>query len=260
VSVDDALARPVSSDPPPDPAVPAIAFRGVRRTFGRVVAVDRADLSLDRGQFVGLIGHNGAGKSTLLRMLTGLLQPSEGTVLVDGIDVHAQPREARTRLGAVPERPALYEFLTAREWLEFVAEVRGGADEIDGLLEAMDLSGDADRLIREFSQGMRRKAALAAALLARPPVLVLDESLNGLDPPSSARVKHLLRERVDAGATVLLSTHVVDTVEKVADRVVMLAHGRVVADERTADLPSGGLEELFLERLAQSHRDGRASS
>ena len=104
---------------------PAIAFRGVRRTFGRVVAVDRVDLELPRGRFVGLIGHNGAGKSTLLRMLTGLLQPTEGTVEIDGIDVHARPQQARERMGAVPERPALYEYLTAREWLTFVAEVRG---------------------------------------------------------------------------------------------------------------------------------------
>lgn len=242
------------------PGPPAITFRDVRRTFGRVVAVDRVDLELPRGSFVGLIGHNGAGKSTLLRMLTGLLQPSEGQVLVDGIDVHAEPREARTRLGAVPERPALYTYLTAREWLEFVAEVRGGTDQIDELLQAMDLTGDADRLIREFSQGMRRKAALAAALLGHPPVVVLDESLNGLDPPSSARVKSLLRERVDAGTTVLLSTHVVDTVEKVADRVVMLAHGRVVADEDARTLPPGGLEALFLERLAETHREGRGAS
>ena len=123
----------------------------------------------------------------------------------------------------------------------------------------MDLSGDADRLIREFSQGMRRKAALAAALLGDPAVIVLDESLNGLDPPSAARVKRLLRDRVDAGATVLLSTHVVDTVEKVADRVVMLAHGRVVADEDARTLPSGGLEALFLERLERSRLDGAAS-
>ncbi|MFK7930634.1 MAG: ABC transporter ATP-binding protein [Myxococcota bacterium] len=236
---------------------PAIEFEGVRRTFGRVVAVERVDLSLPSGSFVGLIGHNGAGKSTLLRMLTGLLLPTEGRVRVAGIDVHQEPRKARQVLGAVPERPALYEYLTAREWLNFVAEVRGGAEAIDELLDAMDLSGDADRLIREFSQGMRRKAALAAALLGDPAVLVLDESLNGLDPPSAARVKALLRRRVDAGATVVLSTHVVDTVEKVADRVVMLAHGSVVADERTSDMVSGGLEALFLERLEASHKRGR---
>ena len=124
------------------------------------------------------------------------------------------------------------------------------------VLEAMDLAGDADRLIREFSQGMRRKSALAAALLGDPKVIVLDESLNGLDPPSAARVKALLRARVDAGATVLLSTHVVDTVEKVADRVVMMAHGRVVVDADTSTLPEGGLEALFLEKLEAARAAG----
>ncbi len=236
---------------------PAIAFEGVRRTFGSVVAVDRVDLTLPPGRFVGLIGHNGAGKSTLLRMLTGLLRPTEGVVRLCGVDVHAEPAAARRHLGAVPEEPALYTWLTAREWLDFVARVRGGADAIDDLLEILDLAGDADRLIREFSQGMRRKAALAAALLGDPAVVVLDESLNGLDPPSAARVKRLLRDRVDRGATVLLSTHVVETVEAVADRVIMLAHGRVVADERAADLPPGGLEALFLERLEATRRAGR---
>lgn len=225
---------------------------GVRRRFGRVAAVDGVDLQIEAGSFVGLIGHNGAGKSTLLRMLTGLLRPDQGTIQVAGVDVHADPREARLRLGAVPEQPALYEFLTAREWLTFVAEVRGGLDRVEDLLTTLDLAGDADRLLREFSQGMRRKAALGAALLGDPAVLVLDESLNGLDPPSAAKVKRLLRARVDAGATVILSTHVVDTVERVADRVVMLAHGRIVADQRTADLGPGELESLFLERLAAS--------
>lgn len=244
-------------DPPGGPlSNAAIQFSGVRRAFGRVVAVDHVDLDIAPGEFVGLIGHNGAGKSTLLRMLTGLLRPSEGKVFVDGIDVHASPREARTRIGAVPEQPAVYPWLTAREWLAFVAEVRGGAEAIEGLLEVLDLAGDADRLLREYSQGMRRKSALAAALLGEPKVIVLDESLNGLDPPSAARVKRLLRERVDAGATVLLSTHVVETVEAVADRVVMMAHGRIVVDERADQLPEGGLEQLFLERLEATRLAG----
>lgn len=229
----------------------AVRFEGVRKVFGRVVAVDRVDLTLEPGTFVGLIGHNGAGKSTCLRVLTGLLRPTEGRVLVGGVDVHADPGEARKRFGAVPEEPAVYPWLTAREFLEFVAEVRGGGD-VGAALELTGLGADADRLVREYSQGMRRKTALAAALLGGPEVLVLDEALNGLDPPSAARVKQALRARVDAGATVLLSTHVVETVQAVADRVIMLAHGRVVADARVAELGEGGLERLFLERLAQT--------
>lgn len=229
----------------------AVVFENVRKVYGRVVAVERVDLQIAPGTFVGLIGHNGAGKSTCLRMLVGLLRPTEGRVLIDGIDVQAEPLEARRRFGAVPEEPAVYPYLTAREFLQFVADVRGGGD-VEAALDITGLGPDADRLIREYSQGMRRKTALAAAMLGDPKVLVLDEALNGLDPPSAARVKSALRARVDAGATVILSTHVVETVQAVSDRVIMLAHGSVVADERTADLGAKGLEELFLEKLAQT--------
>lgn len=229
----------------------AIAFEGVRKTFGKHVAVDRVDLSIAAGQFVGLIGHNGAGKSTSLKMLMGTLRPTEGRVLVHGIDTGNDPVAARAVMGAVPEEPAVFDYLTGREFLEFVAEVRGCTGVAEAL-EQVGLTGDADRLTREYSQGMRRKIALAAALISQPKVIVLDEALNGLDPPSAARIKGVLRERVDDGATVLLSTHVVDTVERVADRVVMLAHGRLVADEVVAELPDGGLEALFLDKLAQT--------
>lgn len=239
---------------------PAIAFRGVRKSYGPVQAVKQLDLEIAPGRFVGLIGHNGAGKSTAIKMLTGLVRPTQGRVELAGIDVHRDPQRARQHLGAVPEEPALYTYLTAREHLEFVARVRGVLDPAQ-LEQALTMSGlgpDADRLIREYSQGMRRKTALAAALLGQPPVLVLDEALNGLDPPSAARVKAALRQRVDAGATVLLSTHVLETVERVADRVIMLAHGRVVADEHTADIGRRGLEDLFL-RTLEATRDAGPS-
>ena len=234
----------------------AIQFQGVRKDYGRVRAVDRIDLAIAPGTFVGLIGHNGAGKSTALSMLMGLQRPTEGTVSVCGVDVHAHTRQALSHMGAVPEHPALFEYLSAREMLTFVAEVRGGGD-VEEALEVTGLGADADRLIREYSQGMRRKTALAAALLGKPQVLVLDEAINGLDPPSAARMKAVLRARVDGGTAVLLSTHVVETVEAVADRVVMLAHGSVVADVQTQTLAGGALEALFLERLEATHAAGR---
>ncbi len=230
----------------------AIVFEGVTKTYGKVEAVRGIDLRIDGG-FVGLIGHNGAGKSTCLKMLMGLLRPTSGRISVAGIDVVADPEGARRVIGAVPEEPALYEYLSAREFLEFVAEVRGRGD-VDAALALTGLGTDADRLIREYSQGMRRKTALAAAVLAEPQVLVLDEALNGLDPPSAATVKRALRDVVDRGTTVVLSTHVVETVQAVADRVVMLAHGEIVADEQVADIGNEGLERLFLEKL-EEHRD-----
>ncbi len=228
-----------------------IELRGVRKVYGRAVAVDRIDLTVGPGELVGLIGHNGAGKSTVLKMLAGQLLPTEGVVRVGGIDVRADPAGARRKLGYVPEEPTLYDYLTAREFLEFVVSVRGGGD-IDAALELTGLGADADRLIREYSQGMRRKTALAAAVVSRPPVIVLDEALNGLDPPSAARVKSALRALCDDGLTVLLSTHILETVERVAGRVVMLAHGRVVADEQMADLGAEGLERMFLQRIAET--------
>lgn len=230
---------------------PVIHIAGVRKTYGKGVAVDRIDLSVSPGEFVGLIGHNGAGKTTLLRMLAGQLLPTEGRITIGGVDVVADPGGARRKLGFVPEELALWDYLTAREFLEFVADVRGApASAVAEALDVVDLGEEADRLCREYSQGMRRKTLLAAAILARPPAIVLDEALNGLDPPSAARVKAHLRDLCDQGCAVLLSTHVVETVEKVADRVVLLGGGRVVDDLRTADLPPGGLEALFLERIA----------
>ncbi len=234
----------------------AIRIEGLRKEFGRVVAVERVDLSADPGELVALIGHNGAGKSTTIKVLTGQLLPTEGSVHVGGVDVVADPGRARERMGYVPEEPALYEYLTAREFLELVVALRGGGD-LEMALELTGLGVDADRLIREYSQGMRRKTALAAAVVSSPPVVILDEALNGLDPPSAARVKACLRSLCDQGAAVLLSTHVLETVERLADRVVMLAHGRVVADERVVDLGDQGLEALFLEKIGESLEAGR---
>jgi ABC-2 type transport system ATP-binding protein len=220
-----------------------LSIEDVSKTYGRVKALQGVTFAAGPGEIVGLLGHNGAGKSTLLKLVCGQLAPTAGRVLVDGVDVRRDPDGARARLGIVPEDPSLYEYLTAREFLEFVVDVRGAGSVEDGLAVA-DLDGDADRLIREYSQGMRRRVALAAALVARPPVVILDEALNGLDPPSAARVVALLRTRASEGASIVLSTHVVEIVERVATRVVVLEHGRVVRDVRVADLAAGELAEM----------------
>lgn len=229
----------------------AIQIQGLRKEYGRVVAVEEVSFSVEPGELVALIGHNGAGKSTTIKVLTGQLLPTRGSVHIAGVDVLKDPGEARTKLGYVPEDPRLYDYLTCREFLELVASLRGHAG-VDEALALAGLGADADRLIREYSQGMRRRTALAAAVLGEPPVLVLDEAINGLDPPSANRVKAGLRAHCDRGAAVLLSTHVLDTVERLADRVVMLAHGRVVADERVSEIGEEGLERLFLERIGAS--------
>lgn len=220
---------------------PILELDGVRKTYGRTVALERVDLRVEPGELVGLLGHNGAGKSTLLQLVSGQVLPGEGTIRVAGIDVREDPDGARRRMGVVPETPQLWDYLTAREFLELVRSLRGGGD-LDAALALAGLDGDADRLVREYSQGMRRKTAIAAACLARPPLLVFDEAINGLDPDSAARVKAHLRARCDEGAAVLLSTHVLETVERLADRVVVLHHGRVIHDTPAAGVD---LEALF---------------
>lgn len=210
-------------------STPILVADRLRKVYGRVVAVDEVSLSVEPGTLVGLVGPNGAGKSTTIRMISGQLTPSAGRVTVGGVDVATDPNGARARIGYVPEEPKLYEYLTAREMVSFVAEIRGGGD-VEAALAVAALDEDALRPIQEYSQGMRRKTALACALVSRPPLYVLDEALNGLDPPSAARVTAALRRVCDEGASVILSTHVLDTLEKIADRLVMIADGRVIAD------------------------------
>ena len=212
-----------------------VAVDHLRKQFGRVVAVEDVSFALEPGELVGLVGHNGAGKTTTLKMLTGQLVPTAGAIHVGGIDVGADPGGARTKIGYVPEDPKLYEYLSAREMLEFVIGVRGTGD-LEFGLDVARLGEDAQRLIREYSQGMRRRTALACAMVAKPPVLVLDEALNGLDPPSAGRVGDLLRAAADGGAAVLFSTHVLETLERLADRVIMLVDGRVEMDARASDM------------------------
>ena len=208
----------------------------LRKVFGRVEAVSSISFSIDKGEFVGLVGPNGAGKSTTIKMLTGQLFPSEGKVLICGVDMAVDPNLGRVELGYVPEFPELYSYLSAREMLEFVQEIRGAGD-IEWALEITGLGADADRLIREYSQGMRRKTAIACAMIAKPKVLILDEALNGLDPPSVERVIAALEELRAQGTTILLSTHVLDTLERVATRIIMLKKGTVAFDGSPTEIP-----------------------
>lgn len=225
----------------------AVAVDGLRKEYGKVVAVDQVSFSLKPGEFVGLVGPNGAGKSTTFKMLTGQLLPTSGSARIMGVDVLAEPAAARQHMGIVPEHPKLYAYLSAREMITFAARIRSSdptaepdPDQVQRALQIAGLGDDADRLIHEYSQGMHRKTALACALVAEPPVLLLDEALNGLDPPSAERVLDSLRQRCAAGACVLLSTHVIDTLGRVADRVIVLQQGRV-----SADVPVSQLEQVW---------------
>ena len=209
------------------------------------------------GEMVGLIGPNGAGKSTALRVLTGQLLPDSGTAQLGGHDIGKEPLEARRQLGYVPQDGGVEPFLTGEEVLRFVADLRQvSADPIVGeLLEAFALTGAAGRLTREYSEGMARRLALAAAFLGEPPALVLDESLNGLDPRGARMVREALEKRRQAGAAVLITGHVLETLERMCTRVALLHEGRIVIDmgkEAIAGLGAEGrtLEDVFLEATA----------
>jgi ABC-2 type transport system ATP-binding protein len=222
---------------------PPLETAGLRRTYGRLVALDGLDLTVRRGECVALIGANGSGKSTAVRAIAGLLEPTDGAVRVCGHDPHEEPgaEEARAALALVPDTPLLYDDLTVREHLELVTLSHGIDDRdvharIDALLDRLGLGARADFVPRELSRGMRQKTQLACALVRPAALLVLDEPVVGLDPPSQLLLGELLREAKRGGVAVLLTTHQMAFADGLADRAVMLDEGEVVDEGAWADV------------------------
>jgi len=234
---------------------------GLTRRFGDVTAIEHLSLEVRTGEILGFLGPNGAGKTTTLRVCAGLLPPDAGEVRVDGVSLAAEPLRARARMGLVPDRPFLYDRLTAREFLDFVAalyELPAGEADVraEMLLARLDLGDAVDDLIETYSHGTRQKVAIAAALLHRPRLVMLDEPLTGLDPRASRTLKDLLREHADQGGGVLVSTHLLEVAERLCDRVAILHRGRVVAEGSLSDLRGARhdatLEDVFLELTADA--------
>jgi ABC-2 type transport system ATP-binding protein len=222
---------------------PPLETTGLCRTYGRLVALAELDLTVARGECVALIGANGSGKSTAVRAIAGLLEPTEGSVRVCGHDPHAEPEaeEARAALALVPDTPLLYDDLTVREHLELVTLSHGIDDDdvderIDALLDRLGLGARADFVPRELSRGMRQKTQLACALVRPAALLVLDEPVVGLDPPSQLLLGELLREAKGSGVAVLLTTHQMAFADGLADRAVVLEEGEVVDEGAWADV------------------------
>jgi ABC-2 type transport system ATP-binding protein len=208
---------------------------GLARSYGRLVALAGLDLTVEAGECVVLIGANGSGKSTAVRAVAGLLEPTDGSVRVCGFDPHREPEaeQARAALALVPDAPLLYHDLTVRQHLQLVSLAHGAADDdvedrIDDLLEQLGLGARHDFVPRELSRGLRQKAQLACALVRPAALLVLDEPVVGLDPPSQALLRELLLERTRAGAAVLLTTHQLAWADGLADRAVLLDEGETV--------------------------------
>ena len=237
--------------------VPVIELVGLEKSFWDARVLQGLDLRVGPGELVGLIGPNGAGKSTALRILTGQLLPDAGTARIGGHDVQTAPLEARRALGYVPQEGGLEPFLTGEEVLRFVAEIRGvdPAPDPASVLREFGLSSAAHRLTREYSEGMARRLALAAALMCEPPALVLDESLNGLDPRGARFVREQLEIHRARGAGILLTGHVLWTLQRLCTRVALLHGGRIVldldADAIAAHEAEGrSLEDVFLDATA----------
>ncbi|MCL4786741.1 MAG: ABC transporter ATP-binding protein [Verrucomicrobia bacterium] len=231
-----------------------IETTGLTRVFGNVKAVDGLDLRVEAGKFFGFLGPNGAGKSTTIKMLTGLLAPSSGTMRILGEDLanEDRAREVRQRVGVVPEALGLFDNLTGREYLTFigrmyllpVATVRERCDE---LLTMMGLENEEKKLTLEYSHGMKKKLALAAALLPGPDLLFLDEPFEGVDAVSSRVLRDVLRRCVKRGATVFLTSHVLEIVEKLCSDVGIIANGRLVYQAAMDEVRlNGSLEERFI--------------
>jgi ABC-2 type transport system ATP-binding protein len=238
----------------------ALETHGLRKEFGNVCAVDGIDLVVPRGSFYGFLGQNGAGKSTTIKCLTGLLRPTAGSFRILGLDPTVDAVAIRRHLGVVPEDLGLFERLTAAETLAFVGQIHGlGRDVLDArareLLAFLDLARAAGELVTDYSHGMRKKLALAAALLPGPRLLFLDEPFEGIDALGSRKIRRLLADFVAGGGTVFLTSHVLEIVEHLCDQVGVLHRGRLVAQGplqvlREAAGRSRTLEELFLELVA----------
>jgi ABC-2 type transport system ATP-binding protein len=226
-----------------------IKIEGLSKHFGKTKAVDNLNLYIPKGEFFCFLGPNGAGKTTTMKLVTGLLQPTSGKIEVGGYDIEREPVKAKRLIGYIPDAPYLYEKLTPREFLRFIADLYGVSDDGLHLLKLFEIDQYADTLIEEFSHGMRQRLCFCATLLHNPEVIIIDEPMVGLDPKSAHLVKKILKERAADGATVFLSTHNLSLAEELADRIGIIHKGRLIAEGTPSEIKGvkSNFEEVFLE-------------
>jgi ABC-2 type transport system ATP-binding protein len=245
-------AGPGAVGAPAVPVVPAVSARGLWKRFGDKAAVAGVNLQVPPGSFYGLVGPNGAGKTTTLSMMTGLLRPDAGTVEIAGNDVWRDPAAVKAVIGVLPEGLRLFERLSGRELLRYLGRLRGlPRAEVDSradeLLAVLDLTDDARTLVIDYSTGMRKKIALAAALLHNPRVLFLDEPFEGVDPVAAQTIRSVLDAYTRSGSTVIFSSHVMELVQSLCDWVAVMSHGQIMACGTLDEIRSGrSLQEAFL--------------
>ncbi|GAA4179202.1 ABC transporter ATP-binding protein [Gryllotalpicola koreensis] len=246
-------AQKTAPAPVPEPKPTALGIRQLYKRFGSTIALDGVSIDVPEGSFFGLVGPNGAGKTTMLSIVSGLLRPDSGEVVVHDVDVWKQPERAKHLIGVLPDRLRLFDRLTGAQLLYYSGTLRGldGAtvtSRVNDLVEAFGLEGAVGRLVADYSAGMTKKIALAAALIHSPRVLVLDEPFESVDPVSAANITEILQKYVASGGTVVLSSHSMDLIQRICDRVAIIVAG-VVLDSGTADEVRGQktLEERFVE-------------
>ncbi len=238
----------------------AIEIRNLSKAFGEVLAVDDLSLSVGKGEFYCFLGPNGAGKTTTIKILTGLLRPTSGTALIGGHDIMTSPVEAKQLIGYIPDHPYLYEKLSGREFMRFIAgmyKLDGAAldGRIDELLDRFGIIEYADQLTEDYSHGMRQKLIFSSTFLHSPEVVIVDEPWVGLDPKSIRNVKDYLKARTREGVSIFLSTHTLSIAEEIADRIGIIHKGKLIAQGTVEEVTSSdtlrNLEEVFLELTAE---------
>src|ERR1051326_7217826 len=236
-----------------DGVSPAIEIRDLRKIYGSKAAVDGLSLTVPRGSFFGFLGPNGAGKSTTIRMLTGLIPPSAGTISLLGMPMPDREIEIKKRIGLVPDESLLFDRLTGIEFLEFVGRMYGLArpvaqERAGELLELFELADQRRKLIAEYSKGMRKRVAMAAALIHRPQLFLMDEPFEGVDAVGARLMKDILLEQVRHAATIFLTSHVLEVVERLCDRVAIINDGKLVREGSMEELRGGSatLEDAFV--------------
>jgi len=242
----------------------ALAISGLKKSFDRPVVID-LELKVKAGEFYALLGPNGAGKTTILRMVAGLLKPDAGSIAVYGIDAHRDPIGAKSIIAWVSDEPMVYDRLTPLEYLEFVAglwrvDARQAEKHSNELIDWLGLRPHANERCGGFSKGMLQKVALAGALVHDPRLIILDEPLTGLDAGSARQVKDVLKQKVAEGVTVIMTTHILEVAERMAERIGVINHGRLIAEGTLAELRARigretTLEEIFLDLVAQKEFD-----
>ena len=232
-----------------------IELKNLTKHYGNIPAVNNLSLSVVKGEIYGFIGPNGAGKTTTIRIMGGVLAPTEGTVVIDGINMADDPENVKRRVGFIPDRPFIYEKLTGMEFMRFSADLYGVderefSDKAEALLRKFAIFNWADELIESYSHGMKQRLIISSALLHNPTVIIVDEPMVGLDPAAMRMVKNMFRELASEGMTIFMSTHTLAVAEDLCDRIGVIHRGALIATGTTGDLRrDAGVQEADLEEV-----------